>query len=176
MERITEQQEHRLLHYLDGQLGTEEVQMLEEELRTQTALRTRLEELRLVHQVLKGKARLEQPSKKFTELVMQNLDHLPQPGLLSPKNGLLLMCGMLVAVGALSFLLGSGVFDNMSGVVNLEQLPVNKNFIKNPLPAFAINGKWVINGIMVLGMGLAFVVLDRTVLKPFFERRSGMGF
>lgn len=172
MERITEQQEHQLWHYLDGQLDENQIAQLEEALNQNPHLKLRLEEFRLLHKTLASKAKLESPSKKFTETVIKNLDFLPQQSLLSPKKGLLLLCGMLVAVGALSLVVSYGAFDNMESVITIGELPVKNEVFKNPLPTLPFNAKWLINGIMVLGLGLAFIVLDRTVLKPYFERHS----
>ena len=173
MERITEQ-ELLLWHYLDGQLDEIQIRQLKETFNQNPQLKARLEEFRLIHNTLASKAKLESPSKKFTETVMKNLDFLPQRSLLSPKKGLLLLCGMVVAVGALSLLMSYGVFDNMQSVITIGELPIKSESFKNPLPSLPFNAKWLINGIMVLGLGLAFMILDRTVLKPYFERRSEM--
>lgn len=176
MERTTQKQDDQLLQYLDGILPKKEKNELEELLKANTHLEIRLEELRKVHTILASKARLEQPSKLFTEKVMSNLEHLPIRSTLSPKNGLLLLCGILVAVGVLALLLSLGVFDNMNSLISLDKLPIKNEFIRNPLPTIPFNGKWLINGILILTLGLAFVLLDRTVLKPFFEKRSRMQF
>jgi hypothetical protein len=53
---------------------------------------------------------------------------------------------------------------------------VSKEVIKNPLPTVAVNGKWIINGIVVLALGLSFVLLDRTILRPLFNKRSRLQF
>lgn len=174
MERFTEEQETRLLQYLDGQLSDQESGEIEQQLAQNHVLKTRFEDLRQVHVALREKARLENPSRKFTDLVMDNLDRLPQDSLGFSKSGLLLLCGMLVAMGALAMLQSSGVYDNLNSVISFDELPVSKELIRNSLPSLPFSAKWLINGIMVLGLGLAFIVLDRTVLKPYFERRSQM--
>ena len=176
MERITQKQDDQLLHYLDGILTGKEKSELETLLAKNPHLEIRLEELRKIHSLLGSKTRLEHPSKLFTDKVMHNLDRLPVRSTLSPRNGLFLLCGVLVAVGVMTLLLSLGVFDNMSDTISLEKLPLENKFIKNPLPAIPLNGKWMINGILVLTMGLAFVLLDRTVLKPYFDKRSRMQF
>ncbi len=176
MERITQKQDDQLLHYLDGTLTVKDKAELENILANNSYLEIRLEELRQVHSVLAGKARLEQPSKLFSEQVMSNLDRLPVRSTLSPKNGLFLLCGILVAVGAMVLLLSSGAFDNMNDTISLDKLPLENTFIKNPVTTIPFNGKWMVNGILILTMGLAFVLLDRTILKPYFERRSRMQF
>ena len=176
MKRITQKQDDQLLHYLDGMLTIKDKAELENLLANNSYLEIRLEELRQVHTVLAGKARLEQPSKLFSERVMNNLDRMPVQSTLSPKNGLFLLCGILVAVGVMALFLSSGVFDNMNDTISLDKLPLENKFIKNPFPTIPFNGKWMVNGILILTMGLAFVLLDRTILKPYFERRSRMQF
>ena len=176
MKRITQKQDDQLLHYLDGMLTIKDKAELENLLANNSYLEIRLEELRQVHTVLAGKARLEQPSKLFSERVMSNLDRMPDRSTLSPKNGLFLLCGILVAVGVMALFLSSGVFDNMNDTISLDKLPLENKFIKNPFPTIPFNGKWMVNGILILTMGLAFVLLDRTILKPYFEKRSRMQF
>jgi hypothetical protein len=176
MERITQKQDDQLLHYLDGILTGKEKSEFETLLSKNTPLKIRLEELRKVHSLLGGKGKLEQPSKLFTDNVMHNLDRIPVRSTASPKNGLLLLLGILVALGVMALLLSLGVFDNMSDTISLEKLPLENKFIKNPMPAIPFNGKWVINGILILTMGLSFILLDRTVLKPYFDKRSRMQF
>jgi hypothetical protein len=176
MERITQKQDDLLLQFLDGTLSSVDKGELENLLAKNPYLQIRLEELRHVHSVLAGKASLEQPFKLFTERVMGNLDQMPQQSTLSPKNGFLLLCGILVAVGVMTLFLSSGVFDNLNDTISLSNLARDNKFIKNPLPTISLNGKWVLNGILVLTMGIAFVLLDRTILKPYFHRRTGMNF
>lgn len=176
MERTTQKQDDQLLHYLDGTLTAKEKSDLETLLSKNTLLGIRLEQLRKVHQVLGSKARLEHPSKLFTDKVMHNLDRQPVRSVLSPKNGLLLLCGILVAAGAMALLLSVGVFDNLNDTINLENIPLKNDLIKNPLPSIPFDGKWMVNGILILTLGLAFVLLDRTILKPYFERRSRIQF
>lgn len=161
-----------LLNYLDGSLPDERARALRVELEHSTELRSRLDELQVVTEALRQKGSLIHPSSNFTHRVMANLHRLPATSGLSPRNGLLLLCGILVAVGALGFLLSAGVFDNMSGTLAVPNTPVAKELIKNPIPSVAINAKWIINGIVVLTLGLSFVLLDRTVLRPLFNKRS----
>ena len=176
MERTTQKQDDQLLQYLDGTLTGKEKTELENLLVNNTNLEIRLEELRKVHVVLSSKAKLEQPSKLFTDKVMHNLDRLPVRSNLSPKNGLFLLCGIIVAAGGMALLLSLGVFDNLNDTISLDKLPVKNDFIKNTLPAIPLNGKWMVNAILILTLGLAFVLLDRTILKPYFESRQRMQF
>ena len=176
MERTTQKQDDQLLQYLDGTLTGKEKNEVENLLSKNVYLKIRLEELHKVHSLLVSKARLEQPSKLFTDKVMHNMDRVAVGSTLSPKNGLFLLCGIIVAAGAMALLLSVGVFDNLNDTISLDKLPVKNDFIKNPLPSIPFNGKWMVNGILVFTMGLAFVLLDRTILKPYFEKRSRMQF
>ncbi len=176
MERTTQKQDDQLLQYLDGTLTGKEKAELENLLANNANLEIRLVELRNVHVVLSTKAKLEQPSKLFTDKVMHNLDRQPVRSALSPRNGLLLLCGIIVAAGAMALLLSVGVFDNLNDTISLDKLPIKNDYIKNPLPSIPFNGKWMVNGILILTLGLAFVLLDRTILKPYFERRSRIQF
>jgi len=176
MERTTQKQDDQLLQYLDGTLAEKDKIELEMLLANNANFEMRLAELRSIHTALSRNARLEQPSKLFTDKVMHNLDRLPVEITTSPRNGLLLLLGILVATGAMIFLLASGVFDNLNETISLDKLVLKNNLITNPLPSIPINGKWMVNGILLLTLGLAFVLLDRTILKPYFDRRSRMQF
>ncbi len=59
-------------------------------------------EVRLIDSVLGQKAKLESPSSNFTHRVMMNLHSMPVASSLSPRNGLLLLCGTIVAVTILT--------------------------------------------------------------------------
>ena len=113
MERTTQKQDDQLLQYLDGTFTGKDKAELENLLLNNTHLKIRLEELRKVHTVLSNKARLEQPSKLFTDKVMHNLDRLPVRSTLSSKNGLLLLLGILVAAGVTAFGSPAAVLPNM---------------------------------------------------------------
>lgn len=176
MERSRQDQDEELLNYLDGALSDDRAKQLKVKLESNTILRARLDELRIVHEALSSKSKLEHPSSNFTHRVMSNLHRMPVTSTLSPRNGLLLLCGILVAVGMLAVLLSAGLFDNINESVDLTKLPVSKEVIKNPLPTVNISGKWIINGFMVIALGLAFVLLDRTVLRPLFNKRSKLQF
>jgi hypothetical protein len=171
MEKITTAQDDRLLDYLDGKLSGAEAAMLKSQLEKSSILSQRLEELRMVHTLL-GKTSLMEPSFDFTQRVMTNLDRLPiKAPTLSPKNGLILLCGILVATGLTILLLITGSFDVFNAPIQIESLKLPKNIINEPLPSFNISGKTIMKLLVALNIGLAFLVLDRTVLKPYFGRK-----
>ena len=171
MEKITQQQDDRLLDYLDGKLSGTEAAMLKNQLEQSVALKHRLEELRMVHTLLSTSALVE-PSKDFTQFVMGNLDKVPvRANTLSPRNGLMLLCGILVATGITILLLASGSFDVLSAPIQMESLKLPKEILNQSLPTFSVSGKTLMKILVILNIGLAFLVLDRTVLKPYFGRK-----
>jgi hypothetical protein len=66
--------------------------------------------------------------------------------------------------------LSAGVFDGTSSI-DLNQTLLPNKYIQQSLPTISFNGKMVMNVIILLNLALAFLVLDRAVLKPWFERR-----
>jgi len=171
MEKIPTPDDERLLDYLDGVLNEKQSRELEDRIGMSPELKRRLEEFRVLHLSLKGKAVLETPSPFFTQRVMKNLRSL-SPATFSTRNGILLLSGILVAIGIALLLLNSGVFDSAKGTVSLESLPIKKEWIKNLLPTIPYNGKMLVNIIIIIATGLSFVLLDRTILRPWFEYRS----
>jgi hypothetical protein len=170
MEQIKFPEDDQLLNYLDGSLNKVQVEEVEERIRMSNALTTRLEELRTIHATLKYNATLEMPSGNFTQRVMQNLDSFQVP-VLSARNGILLLVGIVAAIGVTLLLIQSGVFDSIKGAVTLDSLPIKQQWIKNPIPSFPYNGKKIMNVILIIATGLSFVLLDRTILRPWFEHR-----
>jgi hypothetical protein len=117
--------------------------------------------LRLVDEAL-GKNKLESPSSNFTHRVMMNLHRMPAASSLSPKNGILLLCGTILALTILTTLLGGGMFDSVIRTIDLPQ-------IKTTIP---VNGEWIVDGLILLNIVLAFLLFDRTILRPLFNRRA----
>src|ERR1051325_3764654 len=126
-------------------------------------------EQRLGDEVL-SKGKLESPSSNFTHRVMMNLHSMPVASSLSPRNGILLLCGVVLAVTMLTILVGSGVFDSANGTISLEKLP-DVELTKDLHKTIPLSGKWLMNGLIILNIALAFILFDRTVLRPFFNRR-----
>lgn len=168
--KISQTQDNKLFEYMDGGLQGIEKENIEQLLGTSPALQARLEELRKLDADLRT-IKLEQPSKNFTQRVMSKLDQYPVRSNLTFRNGIFLLAGVLVAVGVGSLLVAGGVFDG-TNTIDLNQTigPVNK-YIQRPLPTFNFNGKLMVNIIIILNLALAFLVLDRAILKPWFERR-----
>ncbi len=170
MKKVSIEKEEQLLRYLDGELDVKTKQALESQIQGSELLRVRLEELRMVQSILIQKARLETPSKNFTQKVMSGLDAKPVVSLFTPRKGLLLLLGSIIASGIALALLSAGVFDAPTAPLVLDS-PLKTDWIKVPSVSIPFNGKVLVNGILILNLALAFVVLDRTVLKPIFQRR-----
>jgi hypothetical protein len=174
MEIGTPPGDDHLLSYLDGLLEEQQAKKLEEQIQSSSSLIVRLEELRVIHNALSASAKVEAPSRNFTERVMNQLNSVPRLSNISPKNGILLLGGILVAVSIALMLLKAGMFDSFNGAIALDNLPIKKEWIKNPLPSIPFNGKLMINVLLIVATGLSFVLLDRTIFRPLFGRRSGM--
>lgn len=169
--KLSQAQEGKLLEYIDGTLSVIEKEKFEQELKSSTTLQERLDELKKLDSTLRS-IKLEQPSKNFTQLVMSKLDQYPvQSKSFSSLNGILLLAGVLVAVGIGSLLLAGGVFDG-SSVIDLNQAIDTTKYIEKPLPSIPFNGKLIVNIIIMLNLALAFLMLDKAVLKPWFEKRA----
>ncbi len=172
MEKITDSQEARLQDFLDGKLEGAALQELKQELGTSTVLQQRLEELRPVHEFLK-KNSIQSPSTQFVDRVIRNLSRGALTTYPSPKNGLMLLAGVMIASGMLAMMLTAGTFDQISGSISFEQMEPLKKYVTTPsLPQININGKLVMNILIGINLVLAFIVLDRTILRPFFQRRA----
>ena len=137
------------------------------------ALRARLDELRIIHLALR-QTKVDQPSRNFTQLVMGKLDGYVERSTFPIRNGIILLTGVLVAVGIVALLVSSGVFDQTQTIVDLNKINLPKEYIQEPLPTIPFNGKLLINIIIALNLGLAWIVLDRAILKPYFQRRMQM--
>lgn len=124
-------------------------------------------ELNEIDKVL-GKNKLESPSSNFTHRVMMNLHSMPVASSLSPRNGLLLLGGTIVAVTLLTILVGSGMFNSVNETINLPQVELTKD-LKTSIP---VSGALVMKGLIVLNIILAFILFDRTILRPLFNKRA----
>lgn len=159
--------DEQLMKYVDGLLPASERERLDKELQSSPALRERLELFRLLNHGL-SKYELQSPSRDFTNNVLNNLDRKPVVNGISPLNGLLLFAGVVVAVLAVALLLGRGLYDSQM-TVPLSELELPN--IKQSLPSVNISNKMIVNGILIVAVAISFLVLDRTVLKPMFQRR-----
>lgn len=174
MKPLSEKEKTKLLDFLDGKLSHEEKLDTERLLASQPELHETFEQLKSIHNQLKT-TNLIQPSKNFTQVVMSRLDQLPATSGLSTRNSILLLAGVMIAVGLGALLLSAGVFDT-SATINLNEMGLKNEYIKQPLPSIPFNGKLVVNIIIMLNIALAFIVLDRAILKPWFNKRARMNY
>jgi hypothetical protein len=172
MDEISSPIDDRLLDYLDGNLPAVERTALDTLLRQDAAVAARLEELRLMN-ALMSTQRLEAPSPNFTTSVMRCLDDRSAIARFSIRNGIFMVAGILVIVVFAAALVSTGTFDGTTTTIDLNEVTPPNRYFTNPytLPSFSLNGRLIINGIIILNLTLAFIVLDRTVLRPFFQRR-----
>jgi anti-sigma factor RsiW len=161
----------RILQYLDGQLTMRDKEDFEVQLKSDSDLKERFFQLKLMHDTL-GAGRLENPGKEFTANVMRNLARASQRLTVSPKNGLMLLLGVGIALTLGVIFLSSGGFDQLSGVISLEQVKFPKKIIQQPLPSIPFNAGLVMKILLGVNLAIAFVLFDRTVLQPIFRNRA----
>ncbi|HLZ15500.1 MAG TPA: hypothetical protein VKQ08_00575 [Cyclobacteriaceae bacterium] len=160
-----------LLRYLDG-LGTvAERENVKDELSENPGAKKRMDELQAVHFFLQKLNRVEQPAKNFTEKVMAGLHVKPSFGFLSPKNGLLLLLGLMVASGFAITLVSSNALDQWHTLFNIGQVPLKNNWVKLP-SSIPFDLKMTLKIFVMASIVLGFVLLDRTILRPIFQKRS----
>jgi hypothetical protein len=174
MKKVSQSVDDILSDYLDGRLSVSDRLKTEEAIQNNPAWQERVEELRMINSLL-SQGKIEMPSPIFTDQVMNHLHQYPASNGFSIGKGMLLLAGVLVVVGIATILLSTGAFDNTTTNIDLNQIEVSRKCIKNPLPSFQLDGKFIVNIIIVLNLGLAWIVLDRTILKPFFRRRIQSG-
>lgn len=174
MKKLPQELEDKLLDYMDDKLSPSERSNIETLLEHDTNMKERLKELQAMHSLMK-KTNIEQPSFNFTSRLMLSLDKTPAVNGRSIRNGIFLVIGVLVTVGIAAALISSGTFDDASTMIDLNKIDVNNKYIDQELPSFSLDGKLLVQGIIVLNLAIAFVVLDRAILKPFFQRRMQSG-
>lgn len=161
-----------LFDYLDGKLNEGQLADLQRQLDASPELRSQLEEFRALHQQLQNASNLESPGENFTRKVILGLDNYRTWDGLSPRNGMLLFSGIVIAVGVCLLFLKAGVFDSINGTVPLPNVTLNKQWLNIQLPSVAVNVKIIVNGLLIAITCIAFVLLDRTILRPIFNRRA----
>jgi hypothetical protein len=175
MNKLSPAKEEQLLRYLDGELDSVQKTTLEAEIQDSILLKKRLQELQTVRSFLMRKAVMESPSKNFTLKVMEGLEAQPVQSLFSPRKGLLLLIGVIIASAISLMLLTNGVFDATTTSLMVDA-PIKNKWIQDPSFSIPFNGKILVNGIIFLNLALALVLLDRTVLRPLFQKRTSMGY
>ncbi len=130
-----------------------------------------MEELQAVHLFFQKQKGIEQPSKNFTEKVMAGLHSKTSFAFLSPKNGLLLLVGLMVASGLAITLVSSGWFDQWHTYFNLGKIPMKTNLVKLPT-SIPFDLKLTVKIFVMINVVVGLVLLDRTILRPIFQKRA----
>lgn len=128
------------------------------------------QELNAIDRYLKS-VRIEQPSVNFTQHVMSNLHRASAVTLNLPsRNKMLMLAGLLVMAGITILLIAGGAFTSVD-TITLDQNLIPNDQIRKYIPSIPFNGKLIMNIVILMNLGLAFIILDRAVLKPWFEKR-----
>ena len=165
----SEETDQILLEYLDGTLDEKRKQQIEGMIRQHQEIKVRLEELKTISLLLQ-KTIVDEPPRNFTDVVMKGLDQYPESKSYSVKNGLLVLFGVLTVSLLAVLLVASGVFDDSISKLDLSTIGALKN-LRTGLPVLMISTKLIVNVIIFLNLVLAWLVLDRAILRPWFDRR-----
>jgi len=168
MEKITDDE---LLNYLDGSGSEVERDTIKKLISSNVGLKKRVEELQTIHNFLQKQNRIENPSKNFTEKVMSGLHARPSFTFLSPRNGFLLLVGLMVASGLAVMMAASGSFDQWHTFFNLGQIPIKNNWLKLPT-SVSVDVKQAVKIFVMINIVIGFILLDRTILRPIFQKRA----
>jgi hypothetical protein len=171
MNTYSQNQDEFILQYLDGQLPMKDKVEFENTLKTDGQLQERFYQLKVVHESLRA-SKLETPGHDFTARVMRNLSQAPARIMISPKNGLMLLLGIGVALMLGVIFLSTGTFDQITGVLSLDKLNVPKTIVPESLPAIPFNGSLIMKILVGLNLAIAFVLIDKTILQPYFRNRN----
>lgn len=166
-------EDYRLLDYLDGKLEGVNLQALRNDLEKSPELQQRLEVLRVIHRQLAA-SKLDSPSPKFVQSVMQKVAiQRPSSSGLSPRNGILLALGVMAAAVILAAMVNTGIFDQVTDLVDLKTPTGMNKYVPEFSAPVNISGKMIVNFCLGIALVFTFLILDRTVLRPFFQRRAG---
>lgn len=126
--------------------------------------------LNVIDQYLKS-VQVEQPSFNFTHTVMSNLHRASAVTLgLPSRNKMLILAGILVTIGVAILLIAGGAFNDVNNIT-IDQTLIPNDQIRQYIPSIPFNGKLVMNIVILMNLALAFTILDRAVLKPWFDKR-----
>lgn len=133
------------------------------------------DELRTIDSFLQS-IQVEQPSANFTQKVMGNLHRTSASVISLPsRNKILLLAGIFTLVGIGVLLLADGAFSSITSIT-IDQTLIPNEKIREHIPSIPFNGTLIINIVVLMNLALAFIILDRAVLKPWFHRRAKMNY
>jgi hypothetical protein len=115
--------------------------------------------------------RIEQPSVNFTQQVMSNLHRASAITLgLPSRNRILMLAGILVTIGVGILLIAGGAFNDVTSIT-VDQYLIPNDQLRDYVPSIPFNGQLVMNIVILMNLALVFMILDRAVLKPWFDKR-----
>lgn len=146
-----------------------------EEIKRITDTSADTEELASIDHYLKS-IRIEQPSVNFTQKVMNNLHRTATLTLNLPsRKNMLILAGVLVALGITILWVAGGAFERITPLTVDQKLIPNEK-IREHIPTIPFDGKLIFNIVILMNLGIAFIILDRAVLKPWFNRRAKVNY
>ena len=173
MKQLKQRDLDQLARYIDDELDAKDRASFERLLGDNDLLREKYVSLLETHRLLKVQP-MNVPSKNFTDRVMQHLDLYTPPGLpFSIRNGVLLLTGVLIAGALALYLVSHGAFDGSVTISSPLDQSLTEKLLDRRIPAVSFDGKLVVNAIVLVNLALAWIVLDRTILRPLFNNRRG---
>jgi len=162
----------KLIAYHDGLMKPEERIAFEEVLKRNPVLAEELAALRLAEMTLKNN--LFSPSAGFTQKVMGAIQGNPATNI---RRNFIMFLGVVVVTIVGAFMLKAGVFDSAVTTVALPEIDTSKVGVPSGVTQHLtqpINLDWksFLSIFLFINLALAFIILDRTVLKPFFRNRQ----
>lgn len=162
----------RLIRYVSGELNEAEAALVERELQRSPEVQKQLDQVKEIDRFLQRQSKPAEPSKAFTSQVMHGIALPVRNHTLSPKMGLLLLLGVLVITTVAVFSLRSGLFDSMEFPISLNLQSMYLEKLSIPSFSLPFSGKWLVSIFLILNIAVGFILLDRTILKPYFQRRA----
>ncbi len=161
-----------LVRYHSGELDEATAEQVRQELQRSPGLQHQLDHLIAIDRFLQQQSKLAQPSKNFTDKVMHGISRPVSTGVLSPTMGVLLLAGILTMAVVALYSLRSGWYDSVDFSLNVYVQSLYFEKLTSPNFQFPFPAKWVVTAFLILNMLVGFVLLDRTILKPYFQRRA----
>jgi hypothetical protein len=155
--------EEHIWDILDGEAGSEMHAQHEAQLLADESYRTTFVQCEQLHRQLLNLP-LESPSMRFNENLMERL--APERRTAPKSDRLPLIFGVVFTI--LSVLLGILIFSQS----NLTAVPTEKGLTTDGVVSMLSNPLFV-QVFMLINIVLFFVILDKKILKPYFENREG---
>ena len=172
---MKKEESDNLMHqYFDGKILESNKEKLLEELKKNPQLKEEFILMSDLHKLMK-ELDVEEVSEGFTYKVMNNLDHKYSKSVFQKINrqGLLLLSGVVLVILVMGFFIkfeGSSL-NYFSNLFSGDFQVMDKNINLSPL-ANLLDGSIIIKGILFLGLFIALMVFERTVLKNIFQKRN----